>query len=336
MTPFLQPFHMALSVIGLGLVACGPAEPEAPATTTGSGTSPSQTATTPPSTGTGTSTGTTLPVDCSTLPSGPLPRNLLTGLYAAEDLAFDNDGHVISHYQNALFKQEYPPGDVTAFATTDGGPGGPASLRMLQDGDLVYANVDTATLYRVTMDGQTTPLNSSLAYAMGIDIHMDGSVYLSDILALLRIDPDTGETVKLTEQGDFNYANGIAFSADYRTLFLGTRDGVMQLPLDDDGLPTGPGTLFATTPMDGEILGMAVDQCDNVYAIWEGTHLYRWTADGQGPEVLIEASADAWMTNLQFGSGLGGWEADRIYITDRNTSNPAFYELEAGVGDKPR
>ena len=41
------------------------------------------------------------------------------------------------------------------------------------------------------------------------------------------------------------------------------------------------------------------------------------------------------MTNLQWGSGIGGWAADKIYITDRNFSTPTYYEVDVGVGSKP-
>ena len=336
----LQPARncLAWGVLTLALTGCAPEEAQRPVRPSDTGTSASTSTTSSTSTATGTATGTeTTPTwDCSAVPRPPLTRTDLAGLYAAEDFAFDDQGHLITVYQSTMFQQEYPPGDSTPFAPLDGGVGGPASLRMLQDGDIVYANVDTATLYRVTFSGTSTPIHSGLSYPMGIDIHIDGFVYLSDLGGLLRIDPNTGDTELLTSPTLFNFPNGLTFSADYRTLYFGTSDSIMALPMDEAGYPEGPPTLFAAATDFGDFLGMAVDACDNVYAIWDGDKLLRWTADGQGPELLLELDEDAWMSNLQFGSGIGGWQADHLYVTDRSISNPGYYELNVGVGDKPR
>jgi hypothetical protein len=270
------------------------------------------------------------------VPPGPAPFDILTGLYAAEDFAFDDSGHLISHYVNALSLQEYPPGTVTQMAPTAGGPGGPASLRMLHSGDVAYANVDTGTLYRVSPTGASTPLNSALGYPTGIDIHSSGVIYLADLVGLLRIDPNSGATETIVASGVFVSPNGLTFSADYSQLYVGTREGIKALPMDVDGYPTGQAVHFADSPQGGELLGMAVDACDNVYALWEGDALLRWPASGGAPETLMEVPAGAWMTNMQWGSGVGGWGADRLFITDRQTLAPAYYEVHLGVADKPR
>ena len=274
----------------------------------------------------------TAAIDCDSLPSGPLPYNTLTGLYASEDFAFDDAGFMISHNENALFKQEYPPGSVTAFAVTAGGSGGPASMRMLATGDLVYVNVDTSSIYRVEPDGTTHVIYGSLGYAMGVDIHNSGTVFLSDLMGLLRFEPYTLAMDLLIESGVLNNANGMTFSEDYGTLYFGTRDGVYSVAVDGDGAPLAVPQLWAESPNDAELLGMGVDLCGNVYALHEGQRLLRYPVDGGPPETLMDLQAYGWMTNLQWGSGVGGWDDHSIYITDRG--NTAFYEVAVGVPSK--
>lgn len=275
----------------------------------------------------------TPPVDCEDLRPAPLAYSGLDGLFASEDFAFDTDGHLISHSGSQLFRQEYPPGAVTPFATTDGSSGGPASMRMLATGDLVYANVDTSTLYRVAPNGGTEALYSALAYAMGIDIHVSGAVFQSDLLGLLRLDPYGDDVDVLIEPGVLNYANGMSFSADYSQLFFGTRDGVFAVDVDAAGTPTGDPFAWGATD-GGELLGMGVDACDNVYAIHQGRSLLRYPPAGGEPEVVLDAGPNAFMTNLQWGSGVGGWDALSIYITDRSFSTPGYYEVPVGVPSK--
>jgi len=271
------------------------------------------------------------PLDCAAIPSGPLDYDTLEGLHASEDFAFDGPW-LICHQGNALFRMEYPPGASEAFAVTEGGAGGPASLRMLPTGDLVYANVDTSTLYRVSPEGGTTAVYGGLGYAMGIDVHLDGTVFLSDLMGVLRIDPYSADMEVVIEAGALSYANGITFSEDYATLYFGTYDGVIQVPVDAEGRPTGDPVTWGQTK-GGELLGMGVDACGNVYALHDGLRLLRYPTTGGTPELLAELPPGAWATNLQWGSGEGGWDDHSLYITDRG--NAVYYELPVAVPSKP-
>ena len=273
--------------------------------------------------------------DCEALPSGLLAHATLTDLYASEDFAFDDQGHLISHDANALFKQEYPPGAMTPFAVTAGGPGGPASMRMLPTGDLVYANVDTSTLYRVEPDGTTTVVYGGLGYPTGIDIHPDGMVFLADLMGVMRIDPYGGDMEVLIASNMLSYPNGLTFSANYDRLYIGTLQGIFAVDVDPDGSPSGVLGPWAASPDDRELLGMGVDICDNVYALHEGLRLLRYPPTGGDPEVLMELPGYGWLTNLQWGSGVGGWDDHTIYITDRNGNAPAYHAVPVGVPSKP-
>jgi sugar lactone lactonase YvrE len=80
---------------------------------------------------------------------------------------------------------------------------------------------------------------------------------------------------------------------------------------------------------------MGVDACDNVYAIEAARRVVRFSPDGGEPETLFEVPAGAWMTNLQWGSGVGGWGSRMLYVTDRSRAAPVYYEVPLGVPSKP-
>ena len=65
----------------------------------------------------------------------------------------------------------------------------------------------------------------------------------------------------------------------------------------------------------------------------------RWAESAgpvSSPATLIDESGGwgTYMPNLQWGSGIDGWEEDRIYIPDGWEQR--VYEVEIGVPGKPR
>lgn len=272
--------------------------------------------------------------DCDHLPAGPLPYRSLLGLAVNEDFAFDDQGHLLAFASpGVLVRQTYPPVTTTPVVALPPGGGAPASLRALPGGDLVYADVDTATLYRVTPAGSLSPVHGGLGYPTGIDIHPSGKVFLADLTGVLRIDPDNGDTTVLIEPDVLRLPNGMTFSADYDTLYFGTLEGIYSVPVDSDGLPTAAPVHRGNAPGGAELLGMGVDACDHLYVLLRDVLLrYR---PGTGPEELLRVAPGAWMTNLQWGSGVGGWQRDKLYITDRQGTTPAYYEVDVGVPSKP-
>jgi sugar lactone lactonase YvrE len=272
-------------------------------------------------------------VDCATLPGGLLPHELVVGPKVGEDFDFDAKGNLIAHRKNALWRSAYPPGASEPFAYTDGGPGGPASLRLLHDGDVIYANMDTATVYRVSPAGLTTPL-TGVAYPTGLTIHQDGTAFLLDLSGLLHIDPDAG-TVDVLMPAPGSSWEGITFSVDHSWMYIGDRfDGLTRMPVDPQGTPTGPAEPFGEAPDGfGELLGLGVDVCDNVYAVYNGNQLLRYSPEGGTPEVLVEGPDDAWFTNLQWGSGVGGWDDHVLYINDRSES-AVYWAVQVEVPSK--
>lgn len=319
------------------LVACGSSVPSP----TGHASSTPGTASTGGGTGrSGVGATADSGADCGALPGAPLEVERLSGPPASEDFAFDDLGHLLSFQGTFLVRSLYPPGAVTPWVATQGGPGGPASVRALPGGDFVYHDVDTSTLYRVTASGGVEPVFSGLAYAGGIEVHSDTLVYVVDLAGLRRIDPVAGTQDLHFAQAPWSGANGVTLTVDRATLLVSAKDGVWAVPLDASGVPTGPPVAWAAPPPRAtELLGMGVDACDNVYVVGSTADgvstLWRYPVAGGEPEVLLERPG-GWLSNLQWGRGVGGWESDVLYVVDRAAQASGYDAVRVGVVEKPR
>ncbi|MEZ4320075.1 MAG: hypothetical protein R3F61_21370 [Myxococcota bacterium] len=322
-------------MLGLFLAACtGPATPvptppDPPATgDTGAPPTPVHTA------------DTGLPaLECASIPSGPWSATQLTGPPATEDFAFDGPD-LISHENGFLTRSAHPPGPVVPWVSAQPGTVGPSSLRRLPSGDLVYHNVDTGTLYRVQPDGATTVVFSGFGYAGGIEVHPAGHIYVVDIVGLRRIDPVTQDQVLGFQTAPWQSPNGITLSVDSSVLYISAHNGIWAVPLDAAGAPSGGATLWADAPAGQfELLGMGTDRCDNVYVVTTSftgsSTLWRYPAGGGAP-VEVFAVTGGYLSNLQWGSGAGGWDAQTIYVVDRSVSAGGYWAVDVGVGEKPR
>jgi len=59
----------------------------------------------------------------------------------------------------------------------------------------------------------------------------------------------------------------------------------------------------------------------------------RWP-DGAAIAPSDELGADADLPNLQWGSGIGGWDRETLYVVDFSADR--LFEVQVGVTDKPR
>lgn len=69
----------------------------------------------------------------------------------------------------------------------------------------------------------------------------------------------------------------------------------------------------------GGLDGIGVDVCDNVY-VTEYTlgNIWRFGPDGGEPELAVDTQT-FWIPNLHWGSGVGGWDPNIMYVQDRFT-----------------
>jgi hypothetical protein len=273
-------------------------------------------------------------VDCGALPQGPFEYGIVFGPKATEDMAFDDQGHVLGADEGNLFKSTYE-GDYELWVP--GAGGFIAGMRALPTGDVVYADVSSGTLFRVEPSGAKTAVLSGLQYANGIEVDLDGLIYVAEQNGsrVRRIDPYTGEYDIVAE--DLYNPNGLTFDPTYTTLYIGSFEGgtIHTVTFDADGEP-GPAELFIDGLGSGLLDGMGVDACGNVYVCeyWVAI-LWRISPDGQQREAIVDFSQDTeWIPNMQWGSGLGGWAEDHLYVLDITASK--MFEVPLGVPAKPR
>jgi len=272
--------------------------------------------------------------DCDDLPQGPFEYAILFGPKATEDLAFDDQGNVIGADVGNLFKSTYA-GDASIWVP--GAGGFIAGLRALPSGDIVYSDVTTGTLFRVDGDGAHVAVLSGLQYANGIEVDLDGHVYVAEQTGgrVRRIDPYSGEFDMVAE--GLPDPNGVSFSPDYRTLYVSSfgSGAIYAVPFDEHGQPGEPEAIVQQLGY-GMLDGMAVDACGNIYVCeYWAAQVWRISPDGSQQQRIVDFSGDTeWIPNMQWGSGLGGWATDRLYVLDIAATK--LYEVPVGVPDKPR
>jgi len=272
--------------------------------------------------------------DCDNLPEGPFSLTKLDGPMASEDLAFDPYGNVIGSNDKAIFKSGYneqPQVFVPNMKFR-------AGLRYLPNGHLVVCNNNKGELVRIDEEGVQHTILTGLSYPNGLTVDLDGWVYLTehDANKVLRVHPFTGETTTLTTE--ISSPNGVTFSPDYKTLYIGGFSGkkiIYAMSISPNGVP-GKLIKWAKDVGSGWLDGMAVDACGNVYiADYGTTKILKLPPDGSSWEVFIDGSTwdGAYLPNLQWGSGVGGWSQTSVFLPDG--WNKGVFEVDIGVPGKP-
>lgn len=274
------------------------------------------------------------PFDCDHIPEGPFQLVKLDGPVASEDIAFDKEGHVVGSNDKAIFKSYYggtPQVFVPKLSFR-------AGMRYLPNGHLVVCDNQKGQLVRIDEKGEIHVLISGLSYPNGIVVDMAGWVYFTehDANKVWRVHPFTGDKQLLTTK--ISNPNGITFSPDYKTVYIGGFSGVgtvYAMSISPDGVP-GKLIDWATNVGTGWLDGMGVDICGNVYiADYNATIIYRITPDGKTKTPIINGSnIGAYLPNMDWGSGLGGWELTNLYFP--NGWAKEVFEVEVGVPPKKR
>jgi hypothetical protein len=272
---------------------------------------------------------------CKNIPKGPFPLVKLQGPIASEDLAFDSEGHVVGSNDKAIFKSEYGKSPQVWVPSINFRAG----LRYLPTGDLMVNNDTKGQLQRIEPDGTINVVLSNLAYPNGMTVDMEGYVYVTehDANRVLRVEPYS-KTFEVLSQGTIKNPNGIAFNAKYDKLFVAGFSGVGTIYVFNrapDGTFSGPSN-FATNVGTGWLDGIGIDICGNLYiADYYATKIYRFPPDGSSFETVMSGAggSNIYLPNMQWGSGLGGWRRDRLYLPDG--WNKGVFEVDIGVNTGP-
>lgn len=331
-----------MNLVGIGIfVACTPpVEPPAdttpppPSSETGT-PPPSTTGDTGPSTATTGDTGPVVPAfDCTApLPDGPISQAEIQAARGSYDLIFDDQGYEYG-WDNGLRKADY----YGASQSVSPPLGNIQGMDWLPDGDMAVSEIDTEAIRRVNVTTGAVSLISTDVNAYGLKVGPDGMIYAGTDDApgggkLVRVDPATGVREVLISDPRFN-VRSIDFSPDFTKLYIGTYFGDGRLwvvDLDADLNPIGSAYVFNPDIGNGiEHDALGVDYCGNVYVVDYGTlSMYRLTPDGQ-KTLFLHFSSDHYGHGIRWGSGVGGWKSDAIYMPEPWYGNTVF-EVVVGV-----
>lgn len=278
-------------------------------------------------------TGDTAPeLDCSILPPMPVPYTTLNQFQTAEDFDFDDQGYLCTVRG---FAGDLACKDLTGATRVEGvraAPNGSAGTRFLPTGDWVIAGGD-GTLIRVDhATASSTVVIAGMLYPNGVEVGRDGYVYVAENSSdrVRQIDPYTGDQWPV---GDGLVSpNGVIMSPDEQTLYVGSFGGGNVYAFDRiSEHEWQPVRILASSPgWDGGFDGINTDLCGNVY-ITEYTvgRVWRITPDGAHVDLVVNLP-DFWIPNMRWGSGVGGWDPDLLYITAWNR----LHAVDVGIPGK--
>lgn len=297
-----------------------PPPPDTPSTPVGPGSSPTEP-----------------PVDCASPANAPTvqPLDAPRGYH---DLVFDADGYVIGSDGDALIRS-----DGVTFEVIAAGLGELDGIELLPNGDLVAASPETRSLVRIDPDGAVWTIATDVpAYSLALG--PDGDLWTAGYGETYRVDPDTGErTPGLDANG--RSLRAITAAADGRMYGVSEDNDcygiVLAFSFDADGSPL-PDPEWVWSPWDDAderaLLcvpdGIAVDACGNVYVEeYVGLTLYRITPD-KVVDPYVAFGFEDYGHGLTWGSGVGPWGSDALYLPQPNRANHAV-EVVVGVPGAP-
>jgi len=284
-------------------------------------------------TDTDTDTYVTPPYDCTILPPVPANFTTLTGYSDAEDFDFDGLGFAVALYDQNLFAKNRA-GDTEMRSASISRE--TAGTRILGTGDFVVADVRNGSLKLVDSNTQgVSTILAGLAYPNGVEVDAEDYVYVAEQNAgrLQRVnayDP----TDRLTIANGMSNPNGVIISEDGQTIYVGSFGGGMIYAIDRLGPDSWAEKriLMQNPGWDWGFDGINVDICGNVYFTeYVVGKVRRITPDGQQIDEVANLPS-GWIPNLRWGAGYGGYETDKMYVSDRDQGR--IFELDMGIPGK--
>jgi sugar lactone lactonase YvrE len=285
-------------------------------------------------------TGDTGPaLDCAELPEAVFVRHM-ANMPSTEDFTFDDEGYTwgVSTVNGGLIRTLYD-GTPEVMKPNVSSWGRGARFLPGAGGDLLVAERDTGSLLRFDRDTMgTTVVHAGYNEPNGLAIGEDGMVHLTQgVGPVVRVDPDTGEQSVIHDSNVST--DGITFAPDYQRLYWDSEYGqIATAVIDADGVVTEEASVLTTIDVEGSGLsildGMAADACGNLYVVRMSGQIIRVTPDGTQSLVidLSMSPAASLISAVNFGSGVGGWERDHLYVM---SLLEGMFEIDVGIEGKP-
>ncbi len=295
---------------------------------TGESTSTSETdeSTSTSETESGSETG-ELPYDCDALVQPYVELRELDAPRAFHDVAFDDTGHLIGWDGFSAFMSA-PYGGAASLLLpgvtfVDG-------MDVLANGDIVYAA--GSELRRLADNLQVTVEASGFVGAYGVTVGPDQRVYVGASDAVYRVDLELGQTEFFVAlPGNIN-TRATVFNLDSTRMYIATLSSgdVYVVELDIDLEPVGVPSVFASGVGSSWHDGIGMDACGNLYVPEYFTGgLYRIDPQGVVTPLYMNDSV-GYGHGLEWGSGVGGWRDDALYLPQPYDAN-TVRELVLGV-----
>ena len=260
-------------------------------------------------------------LSCDEMVPAPAPFEQLFGFTGSEDFVFDELGNYVGVDGNGNLVRISIDGQQTLWAPAIGS-GFMAGMGILPDGAVIVCDAGEGSLKKILPNGTVTTLLGGLQYPNGMDIGADGFIYVAENNddQVRRVNPETGAFTIAAE--GLLQPNGVTVSSDPKVFFVGSFGGgvVYKVEMGED--PTQPGTVseLSTDFQAGLLDGIGVDECGYVYVAEYTTGvIYRITPAGD-TSVLANVPS-AWIPNIKWGRGLGGFARDVMYVADRDQAS---------------
>ena len=239
--------------------------------------------------------------------------------YHGEEFAFDDAGALVtvSDWAGGAYRWSDDSWEQLAPFQSDE----IAGLDFLMNGDLIFADEGAGALVSMTPQGGIETVLGSINSPNSLAVRHTGQIFSTDYDAILRIDPDSGEWAEIVAFPG-NDLDGLVFSPNGEYLYfnIDATGEIYRTKLDEDGreLDTELIEVLDLTSGYQELNGMAMDLCGNLYALRTDGRVSRLRADGTLERNFFTVEGSPYTTALHFGSGIGEWRADHLYIMDRN------------------
>ena len=291
------------------------------------------TGTTSTTTTTTTSTNGLYDYDCSA-PNPPILSGGEVGSYGpAEDFDFDASGYAVQVFDGSLVARNKAGDDTFVLASLS--TSWTSGTRVLESGDILVANSENAEVLLVDpLTGSRSTVFTQAGWPNGLEIDLDGYAYVTDFASngfVAKFDPYNPSDSEVII-GSMSLPNGIILSPDDQIMYIASTNGeIIAVDRDASGDWEEPRLLIDA---GGAPQGIHVDICGNVYWTDGTTSVLRVRPDGTGVEVVAELNeaASGYLPNLRWGNGMGGWEVDHLYASDRFAE--VMFDINVGIPGK--
>jgi sugar lactone lactonase YvrE len=267
--------------------------------------------------------------DCDDLPEVPLSVTTYE-IQTTEDFDFDADGWLVYAANGALLGVD-PQGNQRLVAMGIGSYA--RGIQVLASADVVVADYNMGRLLRVDhLTGGLTTLTGALSAPNGLEVADGDVVYVTDdslgqqLVHAMRSDGGAEPPIPL---GTLRHPNGLALNEAQDTMYLADlQDGLYASQRQGDGAWGTPQRVM--DPQGDTYSALEVDECGNVYTVeFYSGRLYRLVPSTGEITLLVDLEDPAqWLWNsLRWGSDVGGWRRDVLYVTNRHQ----LFGVELGV-----